>query len=212
MPHVEQLKSYSANAYPEYSRNWIILDKVRVEAGFVDNPDDRGGPTKGGITEVEARAWGYEGDMRELDIPTIFQIYVDRFWNRLGLDKMFDLHPLMRYVADMVFDFGINSGRSAAGKWLQNYLNICNKKGTLYKDLVVDGVVGAATYTTLNTYVQLNRRDHIQNMLFAIITWQGAHWQKCAINREKNETFVMGWLNRGRESMAEFAEAVEHGL
>lgn len=40
-----------------------VLDK---EGGYVNHPDDKGGPTKWGITGKVARAHGYQGDIRDL--------------------------------------------------------------------------------------------------------------------------------------------------
>ena len=40
-----------------------ILEK---EGGYVNHPDDKGGPTNWGITQVTARAHGYDGDMQKL--------------------------------------------------------------------------------------------------------------------------------------------------
>ncbi len=43
-----------------------IIDAIlRAEQGYVDHPNDRGGPTNHGITLAVARANGYDGDMRE---------------------------------------------------------------------------------------------------------------------------------------------------
>ena len=44
-----------------------ILDYLlRVEGGYSDDEHDKGGKTKYGITEEEARDFGYKGDMQDL--------------------------------------------------------------------------------------------------------------------------------------------------
>ena len=46
----------------------LIEDLIEREGGekFTDHPSDRGGPTRWGVTEAVARAFGYEGDMRTM--------------------------------------------------------------------------------------------------------------------------------------------------
>lgn len=48
------------------SKDEIFDAVLGKEGGYVNHPDDRGGPTKWGITEKVARAHGYRGDMRDL--------------------------------------------------------------------------------------------------------------------------------------------------
>ena len=56
-----------------------IIDHVLdVEGGYVNDPDDPGGATNHGITEREARAYGYEGAMRDLPRRTAREMSVAR--------------------------------------------------------------------------------------------------------------------------------------
>jgi lysozyme family protein len=44
----------------------IIEGILGKEGGYVNNPNDKGGPTRWGITQTTARAYGYSGDMKAL--------------------------------------------------------------------------------------------------------------------------------------------------
>lgn len=48
------------------TKDEIFASILSREGGYVDHPDDRGGPTHWGITLTTARANGYMGDMRNL--------------------------------------------------------------------------------------------------------------------------------------------------
>ena len=59
-----------------------ILEK---EGGYVNHPDDKGGPTNWGITQVTARAHGYDGDMQKLTRQQALDILNADYWARHGL-------------------------------------------------------------------------------------------------------------------------------
>src|SRR3546814_10787624 len=48
--------------------------------GYVDHPNDRGGPTNFGITQAVARANGYLGEMRKLPRETAKAFYRAIYW------------------------------------------------------------------------------------------------------------------------------------
>ena len=54
-----------------------ILEK---EGGYVNHADDRGGPTNWGITQVTARAHGYDGDMQKLTRQQALDILNADYW------------------------------------------------------------------------------------------------------------------------------------
>ena len=48
---------------------------IKREGGYVNNPADRGGATKYGITEAVARANGFKGNMKDLPLEVAKAIY-----------------------------------------------------------------------------------------------------------------------------------------
>lgn len=103
---------------------------LRHEGGFVDNSalGDRGGPTKYGVTQAEARDAGYTGTMAYLPLSTAKRIYQARYWTAVRAEE---LPTELRYV---MFDSAVNSGPGQAVRWLQDALEVR-----------VDGVLGAVT-------------------------------------------------------------------
>jgi lysozyme family protein len=83
----------------------FIADQIIKEGGakFTNDPLDRGGATKYGVTEVAARAWGYAGKMEDLDYHTAFCILKERYWYAPHFDQVDNLSPVL-------------SGRKAAAK------------------------------------------------------------------------------------------------
>ncbi len=52
-----------------------LTELIQREGGYVNNPADRGGVTKYGITEAVARANGFKGNMRDLPLDVAKAIY-----------------------------------------------------------------------------------------------------------------------------------------
>ena len=134
-------------------RDKIIDEIIEVEAGYVNDPNDSGGETNFGITIDVARRYGYNGPMQNLERSIAFDIYVQKYWNKLKLDDIVKLSPL---VAEEIADTGVNMGTGRAGRFLQRSLNVLNNRGRYYNDLTVDGAVGPATVRALAAY--LNKR------------------------------------------------------
>lgn len=166
----------------------IINEIIRVEGGYINDPNDSGGETNFGITAAVARKYGYLGQMRDLSRALAFNIYADLYWDKIRAD---DLLALSLSVCEEVVDTGVNMGTSRAGKFLQRCLNVLNKRGSLYRDLVVDGGIGNATISALRAYI--DKRDE-QALVKALNCMQGAYYITLAERREKDEDFVYGWL------------------
>ncbi len=111
-------------------------------SSYTNDPTDRGGPTKYGITEARARSAGFDGDMRDLTLDQAMTIYWKFFWLQPQLDKVFAVMPT---VAASMLDLGINFGTGKPGLWLQQILNVLNNQAALWPDLTEDGSVGMMT-------------------------------------------------------------------
>jgi lysozyme family protein len=169
----------------------LINRVIGVEGGYSNNPNDAGGPTKWGITEQVARAYGYQGDMRILPRDTAVAIYKQRYWTRPGFDKIADRYPR---IAEELFDTGVNMGPTTAIGFLQRALNELNRGARDYPDLNPDGDMGPVTLTDLDAYKRVRGDDGERVLLLALNVLQGARYFDIAQSRPANETFLYGWL------------------
>lgn len=170
------------------NRQTVIDGIIEREGGYVDDPSDSGGETNYGITVAAARAYGYAGRMRDLPREVAFDIYTSRYWDAVRAD---DLLQLSAAVAEEVVDTGVNCGTSCATRFLQRSLNVLNRRGALYGDLVVDGRAGPATVGALAGYLATREEGVLVKALNCL---QGAQYIELAERREKDERFVYGWL------------------
>lgn len=189
----------------DFTRDTIIRRGVAVEAGYVNNPADKGGETKCGITAATAaehkddlvKLFKWNGQMKDLTEEMAIWIYRTAWWDRLCLDDILKIHP---FIADRLFDFGINAGRGAAGTNIQRILNVMNRMQQDYKDIKPDGAIGGDTVNALKAYVAKHGQVGILNLIQLLIDLQGAHYVQVAKKRELNETFMSGWTTRVREA------------
>lgn len=189
----------------DFTRDTIIRRGVAVEAGYVNNPADKGGETKCGITAATAaehkddlvKLFKWNGQMKDLTEEMAIWIYRTAWWDRLCLDDILKIHP---FIADRLFDFGINAGRGAAGTNIQRILNVMNRMQQDYKDIKPDGAIGDGTVDALKAYVAKRGQVGILNMIQLLIDLQGAYYIQVAEKRELNETFMSGWTTRVREA------------
>ncbi len=101
-------------------------DRVLAHEGseYTDgvHPYDPGGPTRWGITIGDARSFwkpdATANDVRTMPKSVAQQIYKSKYWNVVSGDA------LPAGVDDTVFDYGVNSGNSRAGKVLRRVLGM----------------------------------------------------------------------------------------
>ncbi len=166
----------------------------RVEGGYVNNPNDLGGPTNHGVTEQTARRHEYEGDMRDFTAEMADQVFFEDYWRAMHLDAIAKLSPPIAYE---LFDSAVNMtgpGGHKIGRWLQGILNSGNYHGKFYTDLVVDGKIGPATVKALAAYLKRRGWRGEIALFCALNGEQVHHYNKITIAREQNEEFWFGWI------------------
>jgi lysozyme family protein len=165
---------------------------VGIEGGYSNNPADLGGPTKYGITERVARAAGYQGDMKDMPIDIAKAIYRRRYWDINRLDAV---ATVSESVALEMFDTGVNCGTSTAGLFLQRSLNVLNRQGKDFADLLPDGSVGPMTVEALSAFVAVRGIAGHRVLLTMLNCLQGAKYIEIAERYPSQETFVYGWVS-----------------
>lgn len=169
-----------------------IIDAIlRAEQGYVDHPDDRGGPTNHGITLAVARANGYDGDMRDLPVSLAREIYRRRYIVAPAFDKVAVLNA---DIATELIDTGVNMGPARAAEMLQRLLNGLNAQGSRYPDLFVDGRIGKVTLDALAAFLRWRGLDGVKVILRGLNSLQAVRYLEIAENNPSQESFLYGWL------------------
>jgi len=146
---------------------------ISSEGGNNADPTDRGGLTKYGISQKQYP----DLDIRALTRFQVDAIYENDYWNKLRCSDM--VEPL----AIVVFDSGVNCGRSSAAKWLQQ---ACNRLGS---NLVVDGIVGPVTFVAVNQY---NHRA----LLEAVVAQRLRRYAYLLKKHPEQVKYIRGWILR----------------
>lgn len=167
-----------------------VAHTLGIEGGYSDHPSDPGGATSWGITEAVARADGYVGDMRALPKARALDIYRRLYWDRIGLGWVAAVDVA---VALEVFDTGVNTGVTVAGRMLQRVLNALNRRGRDWPDLAVDGVAGPATGKALTAFLKLRGAEGRVRLLAYLNALQGARYIDLSEANPALEDFVFGW-------------------
>lgn len=165
---------------------------IAIEGGYVNHPNDRGGPTRYGITETTARANGYQGDMREFPLEQARKIYAARYWTAPGFDRV---AAISEAVAAEALDTGVNMGPANAVMFLQRSLNAFSQNGEMYPMIRVDGQCGPGTLSCLQAYMRARGRSGGEAVLLkAMNCLQGAKYIELTEQRTQNASFTFGWF------------------
>lgn len=164
----------------------MIDEIIHREDGFIDHPNDRGGPTKFGITKATLREWrGHAvttADVRNLDAGEARDIYRAKFVSASGFDRLPDL------LREHVVDFGVTSKHINVIKSLQRALNPLKNVGG--PDVVkVDGILGAKTLAAVHAIDE-------RSLTIRFCQERCRYYAHLAALDPTQFDFLDGWLNR----------------
>lgn len=169
----------------------LIGPLLAVEGGYVSNPADPGGETNFGITAIEAKANGYAGALKAMSRDQAVAIYRARYW--IG-PRLHQVAPLSAAVAGKLFDMGVNMGPPTGIQLLQRALNVLNRGGKDYPDIMANGVIAAPTLDAFGRFLALRGKTGEQVLLKALNGLQVARYVAIAEARPASEAFEFGWL------------------
>lgn len=151
---------------------------LKVEGGYSNDEHDKGGKTKYGIIEEEARDFGYKGDMQDLTKDFAKNIYLKKYYLGNKLDKIVN-----DKVALSICDWTVNSGRNGI-KNAQIAINQLTNS-----NLDVDGIIGNKTLEALNAADSDKFLEVYHNL-------QRIYYRSKVEADNTQEKFFLGWMNR----------------
>lgn len=164
------------------------------EGGYVNHPNDPGGATKYGVTEMVARRAGYRGDMRHFPMHCSAsakicadQIYVRDYIERPGFMPMVAIEPA---VADELVNTTVNMGAPRPSRWFQQSLNDLGGR------VAVDGKIGPASIGAYKSVqVRFGKVAACVAMLDRLDARQRAEYDRLVARNPKLKVFHRGWVN-----------------
>lgn len=154
---------------------------LKVEGGYSNDESDKGGKTKYGIIEEEAREFGYKGDMQDLTMDFAKNIYLKKYYLGNKLDKVTN-----DKVALSICDWAVNSGKNG----IKNAQIAINQLTNANLD--TDGIIGSKTLEALNTVDPEKFLEVYHNL-------QRIYYKSKVADDKTQERFLTGWLNRVKE-------------
>lgn len=181
-----------------------------IEGGFVDDPVDRGGATKYGISlrflkaegQIDEDLDGYAdfdldmdgdidgADIRQLTVGDAKSLYKRSFWETL------DCESFPQPIGEMLFDQGVSGGNHAVRKLLQRAVNATLRAGR-YRTvaLKVDGVIGERTRRLFQSMWD----RHPEQLVFEFREAVKDRYMDIVRRNPSQARFLNGWLNRAEE-------------
>ena len=152
----------------------IVLD---FEQGYSDDPTDKGGETKYGISKRQ-----YPNvDIKNLTIFDAKEIYYKDYWSKLFCPQI--KNPEIRLE---IFDFGVNAGVEKSTECMQKALNLIGEP------VITDKRMGHFTMSAINRAT----KTYPTALMSAFRGYQFMHYLGIVTRTPKQRKFIRGWLTR----------------
>lgn len=172
---------------------------IEAEGGYVNDPNDRGGATKYGITQSTLNAYTDSMSLkrvkaRDLSLSMARSIYRDRY-----------LAPCITAndaVTLLVFDWGVNSGVRTAIKGLQKIIgveedgiigNITNEAIRSYFSFTVD-ISGAMAPASKAQKIAISEKINV--LVAKLIDARHCFYAGIVSRNPSQARFILGWARR----------------
>ena len=159
---------------------------LKHEGGYVNHPNDRGGPTNFGITQKTLEGWRKKPvsieDVQNLTEEEARTIYKTNYFLAPKIDK------LPEVIQPQMFDMSINHGSGRAVKILQDTLNDKIPTG-------IDGGIGPQTIRNSIEYMDSFDSRELNNTM---VEKRIQFFKSIVRNNESQAVFLKGWIKRAK--------------
>lgn len=155
------------------------------EGGYVNDPDDRGGATNFGVTQLTYSKWlgrpASIADVKAMDVETAKEIYLANYYYKPRVNG------LPERIQGLVFDCAINHGPVRAMKFVQTVVNLAG-----FGLITVDGVCGPETMRRVKEAC-----EGMGNYFVNAVVDERMHFYEKIIERDPSQVrFKNGWFKR----------------
>jgi lysozyme family protein len=159
---------------------------IKSEGGYVNNPKDKGGATKYGITQATLNLITDSKKMNRMKVRDLSLAMAQNIYKEKYLEMCTTCN---KAVTLLVFDWGVNSGTGTAIIGLQKILGVKQ-----------DGIIGAITNKSIKDYCS-------PDMLVArIIDARHAFYANIVGRNPSQICFLIGWSRRVSNLLREIEE------
>lgn len=150
----------------------ILMDIIKTEGGYVNHPNDKGGPTKYGITQETLSNWrGRDAtieDVKNLTKDEAFEIYYRLYYQAPNIDA------LPAAIQPIITDMAVNHGPRKAIRLLQEVIKACGLT------IGIDGICGPGTAKTAAELWRMIGHDMINKLVMRRLAFYDAIVKKDA--------------------------------
>lgn len=149
----------------------------KLEGGYVNHPNDKGGATNKGVTLSTFRKYFGKtktvNDLKNITNEQWQYIFKKGYWDRWKADLIKN-----QSIAELLVDWLYNSGTWGV-KYPQQVLGV-----------VSDGVVGPKTIAAINSY------PNQAELFYKLWNRRKKHYEDIVKKNPSQKVFLKGWMNR----------------